>query len=45
MGWHCYMDDAPGAPPALDPARAARVQPVLRALLQTLRDWTPGAAE
>ena len=45
MGWHCYMDDTPGAPPALDPARAARVQPVLRALLQTLRDWTPGAAE
>ena len=45
MGWHCYMDDTPGAPPALAPARAARVQPVLRALLQTLRDWTPGAAE
>ena len=45
MGWQCYMDDTPGAPPALDPARAARVQPVLRTLLQTLRDWTPGAPE
>ncbi|MDZ7855176.1 N-formylglutamate deformylase [Sphaerotilus sp.] len=45
MGWHCYMDDTPGAPPAIDPTRAARVQPVLHALLQTLRDWTPGAAE
>jgi N-formylglutamate deformylase len=37
MCWHTYMDEAP--PWRLDPARVARLQPLLRALLQTLLDW------
>lgn len=39
MCWSCYMDEAP--PWAWDEARAAQVQPLLRTLLQTLRDWRP----
>jgi N-formylglutamate deformylase len=37
MGWHCYM-----APPhRYDEERAALVQPVLRALAQTMLVWRP----
>lgn len=39
MGWRCYMAEEP--PYAIDPARAAAVLPVLRALVQTLLDWRP----
>jgi N-formylglutamate deformylase len=39
MCWRCYMNEAP--PYALDPARAAAVLPVLRALVQTLVNWRP----
>jgi N-formylglutamate deformylase len=39
MAWRCYMPETP--PYEIDPARAAEVQPVLRALLQTMLDWTP----
>ncbi len=39
MCWSTYMPET--APYAVDPARAARLQPVLRRLLQTLLDWTP----
>ena len=39
MCWSTYMPETP--PYAVDPARAARLQPVLRALLQTLLDWKP----
>lgn len=39
MAWRCYMREEP--PYAIDPARAAEVQPVLRALLQTMLDWRP----
>jgi N-formylglutamate deformylase len=46
MGLHVYMDDrravAPAAPP--DPERLARLQPLLRALLQAALDWRPDAA-
>ncbi len=41
MCWSCYMNEAP--PYEIDAARAARLAPVLRALLQALLDWTPDA--
>lgn len=37
--WSCYMEGVDG----VDAARVARLQPVLRALLQTTLDWRPGA--
>jgi N-formylglutamate deformylase len=40
MCWSCYMREEP--PYALDPARVAQVQPVLRALVETMLDWSPG---
>jgi N-formylglutamate deformylase len=39
MAWRCYMPEAP--PYEIDPARAAEVQPVLRALLRAMLDWRP----
>ncbi|HRI18251.1 MAG TPA: N-formylglutamate deformylase [Burkholderiaceae bacterium] len=39
MAWRCYMPEAP--PYEIDPARAEEVQPVLRALLQTMLAWRP----
>ncbi len=39
MCWHCYLDAA--APWDWDEAQAARVQPVLRALVETLAKWRP----
>jgi N-formylglutamate deformylase len=39
MGWHCCMAEA--APWDWDEAAAARVQPVLRAMLQAMLDWRP----
>jgi N-formylglutamate deformylase len=39
MTWDCYMDEAP--PYAWREDKAARVQPLLRELLRTLRDWRP----
>lgn len=39
MTWTCYMDE--DAPWGYRDDRAAQVQPVLRALLTTLRDWRP----
>lgn len=39
MCWRCYMAEQP--PYAIDPARAAEVLPVLRALVQTMLDWRP----
>lgn len=39
MCWRCYMDEEP--PYAIDPARAATVLPVLRALVRTMVDWRP----
>jgi N-formylglutamate deformylase len=39
MTWDCYMDETP--PYAYRPDKAAQVQPLLRELLRTLRDWTP----
>jgi N-formylglutamate deformylase len=41
MCWRCYMDETP--PYAWNAARAAEVQPLLRALLTLLRDWRPQA--
>jgi N-formylglutamate deformylase len=41
MCWSTYMPEAP--PYVVDPARAARLSPVLRLLLQTLLDWKPQA--
>ncbi len=41
MSWSSYMPEAPPWQP--DPDRAARLAPVLRALLQTMLDWRPGA--
>ena len=41
MCWSCYMAEAP--PYEIDPERARRLQPVLRALLQAARDWRPDA--
>ncbi len=39
MCWSCYMDEAP--PFVVDAARAARLQPRLRQLLDTLLQWRP----
>jgi N-formylglutamate deformylase len=39
MTWDCYMDETP--PFAYRPDKAAQVQPLLRELLRTMRDWTP----
>ena len=39
MCWHCYMQTDP--PYAYDTACAARVQPVLRVLAQTMLDFSP----
>jgi N-formylglutamate deformylase len=39
MGWHCCMHEE--SPWAYDEARAAQVEPVLRALLQAMLDWRP----
>ena len=39
--WRCYMEETP--PFAVDAARLRRLQPVLRALLKTMLDWTPDA--
>jgi N-formylglutamate deformylase len=43
MGLHAYMDDRHARVPAVTPdaARLARLQPLLRALLQTTLDWRP----
>jgi len=41
MCWSCYMEEAP--PYVVDPARAARLVPVLRELLQATLDWRPDA--
>ena len=39
MAWGAYMDEAP--PYAWHDAKAAAVQPLLRRLVQALRDWKP----
>lgn len=39
MAWRCYMNEEP--PFAIDPQRAGRLLPVLRALIQTMIDWKP----
>jgi N-formylglutamate deformylase len=39
MCWRCYMDEA--KPSQWDAERAARITPLLRALLQTMTDWRP----
>jgi N-formylglutamate deformylase len=39
MIWDCYMDE--DAPWAYREERAAQVQPLLRSLLVTMRDWRP----
>ncbi|MFZ5549890.1 MAG: N-formylglutamate deformylase [Pseudomonadota bacterium] len=41
MCWSTYMAEQP--PFRVDPARTATLEPVLRALLQTLLDWRPNA--
>jgi N-formylglutamate deformylase len=41
MCWSCYMKEEP--PYVVDPARAARLVPVLRDLLQATLDWRPDA--
>ena len=41
MAWDCYMSEAP--PYEVDPVRAARLQPVLHRLVQTMFDWKPDA--
>lgn len=43
MCWSTYMAEQP--PYALDPARVARLQPVLQALLQGLLAWRPAPGE
>ena len=40
MCWRTYMEEGP--PPAWSDARAARVTPLLRKLVQTLIDWRAG---
>ncbi|HEX4511110.1 MAG TPA: N-formylglutamate deformylase [Burkholderiaceae bacterium] len=42
MIWDCYMDE--DAPWNFRPQRAAEIQPLLEALLVTMRDWRPDAA-
>ena len=39
MCWRCYMAEQP--PFQVDTARAATLEPVLRALVQVMLDWTP----
>ncbi len=39
MTWCCYMDETP--PYAWNASRAAEVQPLLRRLVETMRDWRP----
>ena len=39
MCWSTYMQET--APYALDPARAAELEPILRTLVQAMLDWTP----
>jgi N-formylglutamate deformylase len=39
MTWRCYMDES--TPAQWQPAIAAEVQPLLKRLLETLRDWRP----
>ena len=39
MIWDCYMDETP--PYAYRADKAAQVQPLLRELLRTMRDWKP----
>ena len=39
--WRCYMGEAP--PFKLDATRVQTVEPVLRALVQTMLDWKPNA--
>jgi N-formylglutamate deformylase len=41
MCWHCYLDET--RPQDWDAARAARVTPLLHALLRTLNEWRPAA--
>ena len=41
MCWSTYMAEQP--PYDVDPERASRLAPVLRALVQTMLDWTPDA--
>lgn len=41
MCWSCYMQEAP--PYAIDAGRAARLEPVLRALVETALSWRPDA--
>lgn len=41
MCWCCYLDET--RPQDWDAARAARVTPLLRTLLQTLIDWRPAS--
>jgi hypothetical protein len=40
MCWTCYMADE-ARPFALDTARAARLAPLLRALVDTMLRWRP----
>ena len=39
MIWDCYMEETP--PYAYRPDKAAQVQPLLRELVRTMRDWRP----
>jgi len=39
MCWRCYMSET--APFELDPARSARLAPLLRSLIQTMLAWRP----
>jgi N-formylglutamate deformylase len=41
MCWSCYMEERP--PYVVDPERARRLAPVLRALLRAAIDWRPDA--
>ncbi len=43
MCWRCYMAETP--PFRLDPSRVARIEPVLRALLQSMLDFTASARD
>lgn len=43
MVWACYMREQP--PYRVDPARAARLRPVLQALLHTAANWRPAPLE
>ena len=43
MCWRCYMAETP--PFRLDPQRVARIEPVLRELLQAMLDFRPAARD